>query len=80
MDADLDLVPSLALGVEEVSPLDLASAYLTFANDGTRVEPYAIVRIEDNDGNVLWEPDRREPEESAVEPDVARGVTKRCAA
>ena len=41
VDADLDLVPSLALGVEEVSPLDLASAYLTFANDGTRVEPYA---------------------------------------
>ena len=76
VDADLDLVPSLALGVEEVSPLDLASAYLTFANDGTRVEPYAIVRIEDNDGNVLWEPDRPEPEEGAVEPDVARGVTE----
>ena len=62
--------------MEEVSPLDLASAYLTFANDGTRVEPYAIVRIEDGDGNVLWEPDRPEPEEGAVEPDVARAVTE----
>ena len=42
IDADLDEVPSIALGVEEVSPQDLASAYLTYANDGTRVEPYAI--------------------------------------
>ena len=52
IDAELDEVPSIALGVEEVSPQDLASAYLTYANDGTRVEPYAITRIEDGDGNV----------------------------
>lgn len=76
IDAELDLVPSIALGVEEVSPQDLASAYLTFANDGTRVEPYAISRIEDGDGNVLWEPDRPDPQEGAVEPDVARTVTE----
>ncbi len=76
IDAELDLVPSLALGVEEVSPQDLASAFLTFANDGTRVEPYAIERIEDGDGNVLWEPDRPEPEEDAVDPGVSRTVTE----
>ena len=63
IDAELDEVPSIALGVEEVSPQDLASAYLTYANDGSRVEPYAIVRIEDGDGNLLWEPDRPGPEE-----------------
>ena len=74
IDAELDEVPSIALGVEEVSPQDLASAYLTYANDGSRVQPYAIVRIEDDDGNLLWEPDRPEPEES-VDPDVARTVT-----
>jgi penicillin-binding protein 1A len=76
IDAELDLVPSIALGVEEVSPLDLASAYLTLADDGTRVEPYAIVRIEDGDGNVLWEPDRPAPQEAAVPPDVARATTE----
>src|SRR3546814_9555111 len=74
IDADLDAVPAIALGVEEVSPLDLASAYLTFADDGTAVEPYAITRIEDGDGNVLWEPDRPEPEAGAVDQDVARAV------
>ena len=41
-----------------------------------RCEPYAIARIEDGDGNVLWEPDRPEPEEDAVDPDVARAVTE----
>src|SRR3546814_10243042 len=75
IDADLDAVPAIALGVEEVSPLDLASAYLTFADDGTAVEPYAITRIEDGDGYVLWEPDRPEPEAGAVDQDVARAVT-----
>ena len=67
IDAELDEVPSIALGVEEVSPQDLASAYLTYANDGTRVEPYAITRIEDGEGNVLWEPDRAAPE-GAIDP------------
>jgi penicillin-binding protein 1A len=68
-------VPSIALGVEEVSPQDLASAYLTYANDGTRAEPYAITRIEDGDGNPLWEREAPEPED-AVDPDVARAVTE----
>ncbi|MEQ1786313.1 MAG: penicillin-binding transpeptidase domain-containing protein, partial [Acidimicrobiales bacterium] len=76
IDAELDLVPSLALGVEEVSPQDLASAYLTYANDGTRVEPYAIERIEDGDGNVIWEPDRPAPVEDAVDSGVSRAVTE----
>jgi penicillin-binding protein 1A len=76
IDAELDLVPSIALGVEEVSPHDLASAFLTYANDGTRVQPYAIVRIEDGDGDVIWEPDRPDPVEDAVDSDVARTVTQ----
>ena len=76
IDAELDAVPSIALGVEEVSPMDLAHAYLTFADDGTRVaEPYGIVRIEDSDGNVLWEPDRPDPVVDAIDPGVASGVT-----
>jgi membrane peptidoglycan carboxypeptidase len=74
IDAPLDPVPSIALGVEEVSPLDLATAYLTLADDGSRVEPYAIARIEDTDGTVLWEPDRPEPA-GAVKPEISRAVT-----
>lgn len=38
---------SLALGTSEVTPLELASAYSTFANGGVHVEPIAILRIDD---------------------------------
>ena len=37
--------PSLALGTEEVTPLQLASAYAAFVNDGRRVESHAITSI-----------------------------------
>jgi len=37
--------PSLALGTEEVTPLQLASAYATFVNDGRRVETKAITSV-----------------------------------
>lgn len=46
---------TLVLGGGEVRLLDMASAYSTFANDGLRVEPTAILRVEDHDGNVLEE-------------------------
>ena len=39
--------PTLALGTSEVYLLDLVSAYGIFANQGVRVEPIAITRIED---------------------------------
>ncbi|MBF0586919.1 PBP1A family penicillin-binding protein [Prosthecochloris sp. N3] len=44
-----DLAPnmSIALGTSEVNPLELASAFGTFANNGVWVEPNAITRIED---------------------------------
>ncbi|GAB4347646.1 MAG: penicillin-binding protein 1A [Gammaproteobacteria bacterium] len=48
---------SLALGSATVTPLELATAYAVFANGGYRVEPYLIERIEDSDGNPLFEAD-----------------------
>ncbi len=46
--------PSLALGVDAVSPLDLAAAYTPFANGGLRVEPYVIDRIETAEGDLVF--------------------------
>ena len=51
----LPAVSSLALGVGDVSPLEMASAFSVFADKGVHVDPFAIVRIEDKDGNVLEE-------------------------
>ncbi len=50
---------AIALGSREVSPLGMASAYGTFANDGVRAEPTPVVRVFDPDGSLLI--DRSEP-------------------
>lgn len=52
-----DYTRSLALGglTYGVSPLDMAVAFGTIANQGIRVEPIAVLRVEDMDGNVLEE-------------------------
>jgi len=69
----LGAVPSLALGTFPVSPLEMASAYAVFANGGVRVEPAAVLRIEDRKGNVLYEAAPRR--EQAVSPALAYVVT-----
>lgn len=48
-------VPSLALGTFPVSPLEMASAFSVLANEGSRIKPTAIVKIEDNKGNTIVE-------------------------
>ena len=52
-----DMTLSLALGglTKGVSPLELTAAYGAFANEGIYVKPYAIRRIEDKDGNIIYE-------------------------
>jgi len=45
----------LALGTAELSPLQVATAYSTFANGGFRVTPYVIDRVEDASGKVLMQ-------------------------
>ena len=55
-------VLSLALGVGEVSPLEITNAYGVFANEGIWVEPISILRIEDRNGKIIEEfhPETRE--------------------
>ena len=44
---------SLGLGSSSVGLLELTSVYSVLLNEGSRVEPYAIVSVEDNAGKVL---------------------------
>jgi penicillin-binding protein 1A len=55
--SDLEPNASLVLGTEEVSVLELAAAYSTFANRGIRVEPRTILEVRRGDGTVI-EPER----------------------
>ncbi|WP_419931990.1 transglycosylase domain-containing protein [Candidatus Poriferisodalis sp.] len=47
--------PSISLGAQEITPLEQAVAYGTFANGGVRMEPFYVTRIENNFGEVLYE-------------------------
>ncbi|MFM7365203.1 MAG: transglycosylase domain-containing protein [Cuspidothrix sp.] len=49
----MEPVTSLPLGAIGVTPLEMASAYATFANYGWQSPPTVIVRITDSAGNVL---------------------------
>jgi len=55
INSPLAPVYSLALGTSGVSPLEMASAFSTFATGGVRHEPYWISRVEDPLGRVLEE-------------------------
>lgn len=51
----LNSIPSLALGSEAISLLDMTSAYSVLASEGYKNEPYFIRKVEDVNGNVLYE-------------------------
>lgn len=48
--------PSIFIGSADVYPLELIGSYSTFANLGSRVAPNAILRVENQEGEVLWAP------------------------
>ncbi|MGD9018427.1 MAG: PBP1A family penicillin-binding protein [Desulfobacterales bacterium] len=55
IDSPLREVFSVALGTSGVSTMEMASAFSTFANGGTRHAPYWIARVEDPMGGILEE-------------------------
>ena len=57
IQAELSEVPSLALGTGEMSVLDLARGYTTLATGGYKQDIGFIRRVEDSEGNVLYEKD-----------------------
>ncbi|HEX2038548.1 MAG TPA: transglycosylase domain-containing protein [Acidimicrobiales bacterium] len=81
---DVNADPAIALGglKKGVSPLQMAAAYATFAAKGLYAEPYAIRRILDRDGNVVYSrsPKTRQafdPKEAGVLNAVLQQVVQR---
>ena len=52
---ELESVPSLPLGTNEINILHMAAGYSAFANLGYKVTPHFIVKVVDGHGNVLYE-------------------------
>lgn len=57
---------SLALGTNNISPLQLTAVYSTFPNGGYKIEPYFVKQILDSHGRVLY----------TAEPTVVNGIEK----
>ncbi len=75
-------VPAIAIGAADVTPLEMVAAYTAFANLGDRAVANPIERVEDRDGNIIWEPEPRlEPvmgtEHAWLMVDVLRDVVRR---
>ncbi|WP_430867859.1 penicillin-binding protein [Demequina aurantiaca] len=71
--ADIEIVPSMALGTQNASPLTMANVAQTIANHGVRCEPIAILSITDADGNNIAVPPETCAE--AISSQVADGVS-----
>jgi penicillin-binding protein 1A len=80
-DPSMDAGSTMTLGTDEFTPRELLTGYSTLANGGVKIPPHTVTRIEDTDGNVVWEPDF-EPEgvmeanDAYVTTSVLRGVVE----
>jgi penicillin-binding protein 1A len=66
--------PAIALGAVEITVSDMVAAYSTFANQGMYVKPQVILKIEDKNGIVLYQPQTEMHE--VISKDIAYAVVK----
>lgn len=74
--------PSIHIGAADVYPIELISAYTAFSNLGVRAAPNAIVRVENQKGEILWQPTPTRtqvlsPEEAWLMVDIMKDVVRR---
>jgi penicillin-binding protein 1A len=72
IESELPAVPSLTLGTADVTPIEMASAYQTLANDGKHCVSYAVAKVVDAEGVIYrHKPDCRQ----VISPAIAHLVT-----
>jgi penicillin-binding protein 1B len=74
IQSSLPAVPALALGAAEVTPLEVAVAYATLANNGVRPRPLAIKQVVDQNTKVLEKRDVRL--EQVISPQLAYAMNQ----
>ena len=80
--SDLVPVPSLCLGVADLSLEEMTSAFATFANEGVHIDPIVFTRIEDKNGNAIYDvtpttEEALDPRTSYIMLDMLKGVADR---
>jgi len=74
--------PSIHIGSADVYPLEMISAYTTFATLGVRATPFGITRVEDASGHVIFQANPQRyvvlsPEEAWLMVDMMKDVVRR---
>ena len=69
IQSKMTIVPSLALGTSEVTPLEMTAAYAPLANGGFAVKPIFVLWITDNKGRAVAE----------NKPEIKRAITQKTA-
>jgi len=74
IQSQLPAVPALSLGAAEVTPLEIAVAYATLANGGSRVRPLAVKQVLDQSTKVLEKRDVKM--EQVLSPQLAFAINQ----
>mgnify|MGYP001403467139 FL=1 len=74
IESEIEEVPSIALGTENLGLLELAKAYTSFVNESKPTTPLLITKIEDKNGNLIFENEAEEEEPEQVYSDYTRQV------
>ena len=74
IDTKLMPYPSIALGAQNVTPLEMASAYGTLATSGRHYDPVFITKVVDRDGKTILKSDG--DSKQAIKPSIAYAATK----
>jgi penicillin-binding protein 1A len=74
VNSDIPSQPSIALGAVDITVKDMVAAYSTFANQGIYMKPQVISKIEDKNGNVIYEP--KLESKDVLSKDIAYAVIK----
>lgn len=82
IESPMESVISLPLGAVDLTPMELAGAYATFASNGWHSDPTFIVQVTDSSGNVLLDNTPKpqlvlDPWAAASLTDVLQGVVAR---
>jgi penicillin-binding protein 1A len=72
ISTEIEPFPSTTIGAVEVIPIEVAEAYTAYPTMGTKIEPFPILRVEDAQGNVIWEP---QPERTVVLDSMAASIS-----
>ncbi len=75
IDTYIPEVPSIALGTAEISLLEMVEAYTAFSNNGYSVNSFGILRIENSNGDILYEQGSPKYGSVAFTEDVAAQIT-----